>query len=225
MGRSRVKAGIALLTLLLALSAAPAASATAFTSSAYPATLTGLQGAKGVGDHRFTFSKGRTVYCEEASLAGTLNSPQSWIQLEPTYKSCKTDWGEIPAQTPATVATNGCSYRFSVTEGKPQSGTSELVCPTNKMIEVRVYNDAEKHKLNQPTCTIGVVPQTLGSVTYENEKTSPQRLRITSSSAIFYGRLGGESFWCGAESGWGTFTGQTFVTATSGGSAVPFVIF
>lgn len=219
----RRKAAAALsLAVLFSLNAGSNAAAASFTTGEglYPALLSGTQGELGAGEHRFEFHSG-SVFCAEATFSGSISASSESILLEPTYKSCTTEL--FPSIVgPATVINNGCNYRLSVS-GSPSSGSVDLICPSGSVIEFRLYTNAENHALNKMYCVYRIGNQTgVGSVAYENEATSPERLHATASGELIRQTIGSPAP-CGPGGTKGQFTGEFFVSAAFEEGPVAFM--
>jgi len=108
--------------------AASMASADTLTGEKYPVTLTGDQDGQ---TDVFTTTAG-TVSCKKASYVGTITGPSKEAEATPTYSEC------TALGFPATVHTNGCKYKFTMTQPGASSTTSlvDIVCPGANEITV-----------------------------------------------------------------------------------------
>jgi hypothetical protein len=127
---------------------ASAASATNFTAASYPVTISGSQTTQ----HVFTAAGGETK-CSTASFSGSATGASETQTITPTYEGC-TSFG-----ISSTVTMNGCDYLFHAAASGSNTGTVDLVCPTNKEVTIDVGS----------VCVIHIPPFTnKGSITYTN---------------------------------------------------------
>lgn len=215
--------GLALSTIILALSAAAVSTASAdtFTADSTPVALTGSQ----EGNDVFTITAGNTT-CKEVKYTGTSASKVTTISVTPSYPE-KTAGGEQNCTSlglPALIETNGCTYLFHI--GVATEGTLDIVCPAGKEITVTAgYNVTTK-------CTIHVPGQTgLSKITYINAGTGAGTTReLLVQAAITnlkYSHTTGTGFaHCTAGSGTtGSYTGQARVTGEKDGGGEHVGIF
>lgn len=142
---------------------ASAASAMKFTSTKYPATVTGSQTSSAV----FEFGTLK-VTCSVTKLNGELTAASEVLSLAPSYEGC-TSGG-----TAAEVKPNGCTYRMHAPPTGSEEGSTDILCPEGKSLEV-----------NALTCTIKYsAPQTLKHVFIQNTEgpTSDLDIHVTLTS-------------------------------------------
>jgi len=185
--------GLALVAMLaMSAVAASMASADTFTAEKYPVTITGDQDGQ---TDVFTTTAG-TVSCKKATYVGTVAAASKEASATPTYSEC-TGLG-----FPVTIDTNGCSYKFTMTDVVTDASTTarvDIVCPGTEEITVTAKSGATTK------CIIHIPPQTtLSHVELSNIGTGTTR-EITGNITI-----SGIKY---------THTAGTGVGACTGGSA------
>lgn len=131
-----------------------------FIAEEYPATLSASDPSS---EDKFT-GFGSTVSCSENEFDGELTEIADSLEVTPVYGKCTT--GVLPA----TVANNGCKYKFApqeeVAEGQ-YSATVDVVCPGEQPgIQINVYSSIA-HAVT--VCTVTIPPQTgLETITLTN---------------------------------------------------------
>jgi hypothetical protein len=131
---------------------ASAASAAEYKASSYPTTATGESAS---GNDVFNTEAGK-VECK-ANYSTTLTAASKTLTAAPTYTGCKA-FGFLEA----TVAMNGCTYRFNEPTGS-FSATVNIVCGATPI------------KITAATCTATVGSQlTGGSVALTNNAGPPK---------------------------------------------------
>jgi hypothetical protein len=198
-----------LAALAFAAAAGSAAQAFNFTSSAYPAILSGEPGGANT---VFKFAENPTE-CTETGLSATLPEASNVLEIERSYGGCSTTIGGV--KLTATIRDNECKFRLTIgkeIEKGAFASTVDIVCPTGKKIEVRVYKSAFTHILDSPMCRYTVGAQSgLTGVRLTNLEGSPKAILVAPTvTEISYGIIGGGE--CGeaeAEFHNGTYTGKT----------------
>lgn len=107
-----------------------------------------------------------TITCKELTAKATLEEPQiALLSTNLSYTSCDADAGKKFA----TVATNGCEYRYTVLAslgGEEFEGEYHVFCPEGEKVEFLVYHDAGHTELE---CAISIPPQSVEeAVQYKN---------------------------------------------------------
>jgi hypothetical protein len=207
--------GLALVAMLaMTAVAASAASADDLTSEISPVTLTGKQ--TGGGDV-FTTTAG-TVKCKEVNYtAASVATPTTAVTATPSYPE-KTAGGEQNCTGfgfPATVATNGCTYRFTI--GAATTGGIDIVCAGGQEITVTAKS-GETVK-----CIVHVPAQNIAAgITYSNTGSGTTReVDITANLAgtLSYKHTAGSGIGActSGSAANGSYTGAGTVTGESGG--------
>jgi hypothetical protein len=163
------------------------------TAEILPASISGQQSS--TSKQKFNTNNGTTFECSGISYSGSISSASSQFDLTPSYSGCKLV--VVGSNLSATVNSNGCTYRYTVTGSSPYSGTVALVCPEGKSLEVTA----------SVACTLKIPAQTLGTVTYTNSIGQTGRSVSTSASGskLSYSTSG---FACGTQTGGkGTYSG------------------
>src|SRR6476646_6791866 len=140
MTRNLKALGLALVAVfaMSAIAASAAQATPTLTSEVSPVTLEGTAGGFGSGQVLKAF--GGEFECEGSSFhTGLTSTPTAEITVEPSYGPlCRTAAQKLPA----TVTVNGCTYRFYnlkfISAGDYQA-TVDIVCPSEKVIEVHIY--------------------------------------------------------------------------------------
>jgi hypothetical protein len=200
--RSRFKGLSVVLTAVLAMTSVPAAGAQAaeFHSEIENTTFTGGQ----MPNHVLTTNAG-TVTCTEAEFSGNQAAKTvGTVQVTPAYNEC-TAFGFLSY----AVDEKSCTYTFNAT-GSPLHGGVTIDCSGSDKITMSVFG-----------CTVTVGPQTADTVSYINTGSGSSRTVDVKAeiTGLTYTQSG---FLCGGSGTFsnGTYTGDTEMTATSGGVAV-----
>jgi hypothetical protein len=211
--------GLALVAMLaMTAVAASAASADDLTSETSPVTLTGKQA--GLGDV-FTTTAG-TVKCKEVNYTATnVATPTTTVNAVPSYPE-KTTSGEQNCTGfgfPATVATNGCTYRFTI--GGATTGGLDIICTGGQEITVTAVG------AGTVKCIVHVGSQNLAAgITYSNTGAGTTReIKIAANLAktLTYKHTAGTGVGAcspGGSSTEGSYTGEGIVTGENGGTHV-----
>jgi hypothetical protein len=132
-----------------------------FTSVGYPATVSAQQSSGTITGtelmkHELVTKAGK-LKCNTVTATGSLTATATGLTLAPTYAGCTL------AGLGATVAMNGCDYRFTI-EAETAPGTTdlqtELICPGGKEMTVSVSGS---------TCKLTIPAQTFKGVEAHNE--------------------------------------------------------
>jgi hypothetical protein len=208
----RASAIVAAIMAVMAFAGVASASAASFRAESAPGTTTGGQKTS----HVFTTDAG-TVTCKNASFSGVINSTtEATTEVTPSYSEC-TAFGFVGA----TVAMNGCTYKFNSPTGSAgtYTGTTSIICPSGKEIVVTasgvctvrlkgVGTEKTSHNSNK------------GTITYHNQGSGSGRTLLveTNVTGLEYSQSG---FLCATETASnGKYTGSTEqVGHTSGGAA------
>jgi hypothetical protein len=148
-------------------------------------------------------TKGGTLKCPSATLAGSASSASGTIAGTPAFGSCTL--ASIYGSIAETVSVNGCTYGYSVAGGPSYTGQLTLSCPSGNSLVAK-----------GPGCTVTIPAQTLGSVTYGSTGSGPYRAVTesvsgkniqSSSTGFFCSATGSDEAGTFAESG--TIRGST----------------
>jgi hypothetical protein len=166
-------------------------------AESYPVSLGGSQSAAA----KRTFEiAGRTVSCNEASVAGEATSSSSSFVLSPSYSSCTAV--VLGNLLPATVDASGCTETYSVTASKaPYTASLNLNCSSPLKITVTSGETT--------VCTYTVATQSgLGAVNLANTGQGTSRGVDVGwqLSPIPYTRTSGTLATCGGSGGKGNAT-------------------
>ena len=210
--------GLALVAVL-AMSAigASVASADDLASDSTPVTLTGKQ--SGGGDVLTTTAG--TVKCKEINYTATnVATPTTTVDVTPNYPE-KTSGGEQNCTGfgfPATVATNGCTFRFTI--GEATTGGFDIICPAGQEIT------ATARSAGVTKCIVHIGAQNIAAgITYSNTGAAgtTREIDITANLAgtLAYKHTTGAGIGdCTAGSGSGSYTGAAIVTGENIGTHV-----
>jgi len=201
-----------------------------FTSSTYPAKITGEQ----IGKHKFVVGSLGEVTCNEARFHGELTKASTSLTITPTYSECEmhTFLGQ---HRPTTVTTNGCTYTFTVHEqGETDEGTIEtpdttkhektvthtwigdvhLLCPEGvNGIEIHVYKSGNTAH-TELLCTYTIKPQTVKNIHYAVHEVGSKATYTTveaKESETKVNRTSGTALNCGAAEQTAKYSGNTTV--------------
>ena len=209
--------GLALVAMLaMTAVAASAASADDLTSETSPVTLTGKQ--TGAGDV-FTTTAG-TVKCKEVNYTATsVATPTTTVNAVPNYpeKTATMEQNCTGFGFPATVATNGCTYRFTI--GGATTGGLDIICPVGQEITVTAVG------AGTTKCIVHVGSQNLAAgMTYSNTGAGTTReVNIAANlvGTLAYKHTAGTGVGaCTTGSGSGSYSGAGIVTGENGGTHV-----
>jgi hypothetical protein len=162
------------LAAVFAMSAVVASAASAqiqgFATSTGPFTLSISEtGAKGSGSNALTAFESKTecfgstyVGHKVGSTTELIASGSKEATITPTYneKECR---AFSPGENEMTVETNGCDFVLHIGETTEKAGTyglsTDVVCPTGKLIHISVWALGAKHETSNRLCTLKVPPQ------------------------------------------------------------------
>jgi len=213
--RGRAAAVAALAALLLVASAAPAAHASKFSVSEYPATISGSQ----VTGESVTLSFGTsgTASCKVHNLTGSLPAISETIELHPTFKDTCTVFGDAKG----SVTTTGCDlkiYAGAGLRGFKFEGSTDIVCSVGSSI-----------KITGSTCELEIKQvKSLGKIELiDNGKTPAEVvIKFNLSSVPYTVTTDGATCPLPSVGNYtnGTYVGAVQVGATANGGAVEFLV-
>jgi len=205
--------------LVIGAAVSSAARAGQFTPNEFSADLTGEQ-TEFEGSKLHVIMIGLSKFsCSKATFTSTITSGAKSTTVTPTYEECNY------ATFPVTTTMNGCDYFYNepVAGGGAFTGTTNLDCPSEKVVETHIYINAANHFSGISACTITFIPfKGLGTVTYDNVAASgghPDHLTLTTKITKIPIKIHmGSPLACGT-SITATYTGATTVKAYKAGQA------
>lgn len=136
-----------------------------FEAEGYPAGIIAPQ----VTQHVFGTSIGN-LKCNGVDLGATVGGASSELGLDPEFRGCRVNASKT------TIRTNTCTYALKVANAAgPYSGTLSLACSGSNQLEAEFLGWGGN-------CTIKIPPQTLASVSYENQGSGASRTVLASMS-------------------------------------------
>lgn len=198
----KVLGAVAAVLALLAIGASTA-SAAAFQAAEYTAELKGQQ----EGSHVLTAEGGLSITCTTVSMSGEMTKASETIELTPTYSGC------TASGLSATVATEGCKFRFDA-----NASDMDIVCPGTNAILVKAV-----------TCEAKIGSQNgITTVTNSNSKGPPEAVSINASlKGIKYNKVK-DGLFCPfsgtGEKEDGGLTGTTLLSAFVSGEPDPLIV-
>lgn len=205
---------LALAMALALLLAAGTAQAANFVADEYPAQIKGVQvGAGATGEGTILgFESKLMTECGTAGYSGELAAASSTLSVVNGPGGCVA-FGFANAE----IRANGCGHLYHVASGAGDefSGTTDVVCPAGKKIEIV-----------GGSCEVQIGAQAgLGSVTYENRtKATPKAVRVKFNVTGLAYTVTKDGFLCpfsatGPRTDGGVY-GEVETTATHSGTAV-----
>lgn len=219
--RSLKALGLGLIAMLaVSVISVSAASADAFTTESYPATITGGDDPGVAGTSEFA-STGGVAKCPSATYHATLSGASTTLTVTPNLNGAS-DNCTVAGSIPAVVDLNGCDFLVHIGSGASTSVTADLLCPAGK--EVTMTSNQNTAGSLTTKCTTHLPPQTLSGITYDNLGAGTTReIRATMNvSGITYTETAGTGLGACATSvlqHTGTLKGTDLLTAeTDGGN-------
>jgi len=158
-----------------------------------------------------------------AAVEGGVASEQ--LTISPEYGTCHVSLGGTKT---ATVTMNGCTYRLEAKATVTESGESDLVgstdivCPEGKSIEVHVYNtEKESDEGASVLCTYAVSAQSgLTGITLANKVNTPSSVNdvVANFSIESIKVIKKTGFLCGPTEQTATYKGEATLKATNAAS-------
>jgi hypothetical protein len=102
------------------------------------------------------------IECPDSTYTGEITKADSKFTIMPTYTNC------VESSNKATVEMNGCGYTFTIRKttvnklGQYKDNyfmTTDIVCPPDKDIEIRLYASSDSE--DEEICKITIKAQTL----------------------------------------------------------------
>jgi len=158
--------------LLSAVVASSAQAADEFTVGSYPSTIRGSQ--EGLTSSNYFEVTGNKDHCERVEYQATLSGPSKELTVTPHIAGCLATGFELSL----TPTLNGCAFTFKATgtSGANVIGTTSVVCPAGKQIELHLGS----------LCTIDIPAQSdLAGLTFVNKGGSTVTVSINLTQLTF----------------------------------------
>jgi hypothetical protein len=110
---------------------------------------------------------GRSVHCTTADFHAEAETGDTTIEMLPVYAGCVSN-----INSPVTITTNGCGYRFHLKKDTINHGggnltstytaETQLICPPGQSVQIHVYASHANHTTGVNLCRYDFSPQTFG---------------------------------------------------------------